>query len=657
MDIIRSFFGMLDSGIYSFISSIYDIIMYLSGFDITGLDDFANRLYALLGIFMLFKISFSFLNYIINPDSFVDKTRGIQKIIINILLVFVLLIVTPWAFNVLRDVQSEILEEQILTKFFLGKENKDYSSISTEFVFSEYCEETAEVDNMGDYIALSIFSPFYTMRDSLTEEEIVDALDTDLYGICNAKSINELIETDFFNAEFQDTDEEDKEFKTTYIDYKIIISSIAGILTLLILISFAFDIAVRTVKLYFLQLIAPIPIISYIEPDQSKSKMFGTWLKMVGSTWISLFIRLAALFFGIYVISHIDWEASRPDSLGWVSWQFAKAFVILGVLMFAKKIPQLIEELVPGLKLGGFELNPMKKIREQALVGNYAAGALTGGVAGTMAAVGGAASNIVATKQRVAKFKKDNPGASTGKALSGGEEGFKGIRNFTRNTVGTTLGGAGSSFARAIWNSRDGKFTPIKHAEAAVIASSTNRNQRESGYGIKDTIIDRFTDDAKISNDYGTTSKQKGQIKELKQQLENVKLQEQAYLQQLTLLAQNNPDKALAYNDAVSFEWKKDESGKQIRSYKYKDYEDYNTKYITELERAKKDKDNPNLEITKRDEANKKFNELNVRGVLDRTEFERAMTLEHKRVDLDKQGKEIEKNIKQIEENMQKKKD
>ena len=81
---------------------------------------------------------------------------------------------------------------------------------------------------------------------------------------------------------------------------------IAGITltaVVLLLINFCMDVAVRSIKLAFLQLVAPIPIISYIDPKSGKDGLFKKWYDMCFKTYLSLFIRLLALYFAIYIKS------------------------------------------------------------------------------------------------------------------------------------------------------------------------------------------------------------------------------------------------------------------------------------------------------------------------------------------------------------------
>ena len=55
-------------------------------------------------------------------------------------------------------------------------------------------------------------------------------------------------------------------------------------------------------KLIILRMIAPIPVISYIEPKSAKDGAFSHWTKTFISTWAELFINLALIYFIVYMI-------------------------------------------------------------------------------------------------------------------------------------------------------------------------------------------------------------------------------------------------------------------------------------------------------------------------------------------------------------------
>ena len=83
--------------------------------------------------------------------------------------------------------------------------------------------------------------------------------------------------------------------------YMYVVATAAGAFLCYILLLFCFDIAIRSVKLGFLQLIAPIPLISKIDPKKG-DEVFSKWVKECTSTYALLFIRLLAIYFAIYMI-------------------------------------------------------------------------------------------------------------------------------------------------------------------------------------------------------------------------------------------------------------------------------------------------------------------------------------------------------------------
>lgn len=388
---IRSFFLTTDRGIYSLIGVLYNIIVKLADaslFDPETFDVITNKIYSFIGIFMLFKISFSLINYIINPDSISDKEKGGSKIIQNVVITFVLIIVTPTAFDLLYEAQSAILSDKILTKIILGQENDNMSS--TQFYISSKCKdfgynaieagsyyENGElVINDGEYIAMMAIRPFFQIQEGIPNSQI-ESSDSGIVSTnyCFASNIKELLTEDIVNHPHKTNG---KQLYT--IDYNFLLSTVMGIVMVLIFAGFCLDIALRSVKLAFLEIIAPIPIMSYIEPSSAKKGLFSKWLKEVGITWADLFLRLAAVFFTIFLISSIEWSIGKNDTV-------INLLLILGILMFAKKLPDMLKKLLNIDVKGDFSLNPLKKYKEAIDV----AKPVTGLAAGAVGAVAGTA--------------------------------------------------------------------------------------------------------------------------------------------------------------------------------------------------------------------------------------------------------------------------
>ena len=81
MDLIRLTIGTIDRIIYWLISVVYDTIDALANLSIfsgENISEISNRIYVFLGIIMLFKVTFSLITYLINPDTMNDKTQGTE---------------------------------------------------------------------------------------------------------------------------------------------------------------------------------------------------------------------------------------------------------------------------------------------------------------------------------------------------------------------------------------------------------------------------------------------------------------------------------------------------------------------------------------------------------------------------------------------------
>lgn len=388
--ILRYIFLFLDSIVYSLIGKAYELFMDIAATNIFAdgtITKFANRVYALLAIFMLFRLSFSILTYIVNPESASDKSTGGGKLIGNVLITIILLISVPWGFKQVINVQNAILKDNIIGKIILGV-GFDASSNT-----SSTTTNTSNITNQlapGDEMAWTVFTAFFyptneKCEDSIMTLEVSDECKNALNGrdsegkvgetysrITKSRMVSAVIDSGLGIARDKDTDE--------YIfEYTPLISTLVGGFVAYILILFCIQIAVRSVKLGVLELIAPIPVISYLDPKQGKDGMFKKWLKVCGKTFADLFIRLAAIYFAIFIISEIKWSGIKNTLTGQQGNFLIKVLIILGALMFAKDLPKFIEEIT-GIKLdGGFSLNPMKTLGAIPLVGGgLAAGAALG---------------------------------------------------------------------------------------------------------------------------------------------------------------------------------------------------------------------------------------------------------------------------------------
>lgn len=650
--LIRGFFATIDSAVYGFIAVVYNLIEDLANTSIlsmTDMNEFASRIYALLGIFMLFKVSFSIISYIVSPDKISDSSTGMGGIIKNVLITLVLILIVPTCFTLLYEAQSAILSENIIPKLLLGT-NSDANTIDNEVYVAPACQEiesdfedkqkdekyaTSAKDN-GNYIALMVFRNFYQLGDGSVEPE-----DSSYYNekflpaYCgfgkNRIGVSYLLQSGIYNGPIEKLPSGDLEKflegisdiidiiqpgnyivrsigdwvisklglgpSTYYIDYNYFISTIVGIFVIFILVSMAFDVAIRSVKLTFLQLISPIPIISYVDPKSGKDGMFKRWYTEVFKTWASLFIRLLALFFGVYLIKQLG-QLYRIGNHKYLSSNFwIQLFMLLGVLMFCKELPKLLEQLIPGMKgSGSFKLNPLKRINEDSIGGKFLTGGIMGAGAMTASALGGAGANAIHSirhgKNWKDSFKSAGRGLGTG-AFYGAKNGFA----------------AGKS----------GKYNVMSETGKSIQQSSKHRNYEDmlAAQGeikgpfkaVRNQAWDKFTDLIGEQQAMGGTGVIKGRIKELQEQLDQEQGRENQYNTAFGNYTAKNPARTPGYVEAGKYKVTKDENGKFVGKMEYSSYQEYMAKITGDGQKIKdmEKEISKNLQGVFRNEAERKL--------------------------------------------------
>ena len=448
--LIRHFFYSVDKVIFNFIPLIYQLLLDIVRTSIlsqSALSSISHRIYELLAVFMVFKITFSLIMYVVNPDDFSDKSKGLSKLGTNVVISLSLLILTPFIFSYAYQIQTIILEDNSLATLVFGDDTSEDGKEKFTFV------------SAGDQIAFNTFIPFFVPNAAINElascailtvnngamfnedcsgvdlendgkytdnpESMAGIADssknfsTDVvanyaYGVQN-KSLGLVLRQDIVEANAEVTVGNNNKSTEFIIDYKYILSTIVGVIVLLLLLTFCMDVALRSIKLSFLQIIAPIPILSYIDPKSGKDGMFKKWYQLCYKTYLSLFVRLLALYFAVFIISKIDRMNDIIDG-SYQTNMIVKIFVVIGALMFAKQLPKILEGL--GIKLDGdgkFVLSPLKKFEDQALGGKNITGGVRGFAVGAMGALTGAgAARMISGAFR--GFKSGKGWQETGKA-------------------------------------------------------------------------------------------------------------------------------------------------------------------------------------------------------------------------------------------------
>lgn len=524
INLARSIFSVIDKAIYSLIAAIYNIIEELASnvsvFNESTIDDFAKRIYVFIGIVMVFKVTFSLINYLVNPDSMNDKNSGVGNVAKNIVITLVLLIITPYAFDFLYRAQNAILSDNILPQVILG--TSDTKSVGQKFQMAEDCE-VVEIDDPGQFMALVALRPFYGVNKGASIESIKDEY-------CNANyTASDMLTESIYNAEDNDM---------YIIDYSFFMSTVSGVIVLVLMLTIGMDIALRIIKLGFLEIIAPVPIISYVDPKSGKDGIFKKWLKEVIRTWISLFLKLAVLYFAIYIIKVLDDALVNVSNHNYDMW--ISLFLLIGALMFAKQFTKLIEDIF-GVKLDGMGLHPIKKIQEQAMFGKQLTGLGGAAAIGAGAAIGGMAANNINNFNRLNDLKKDYNGNK-----------LKVAGKFVSQSLAGLGYGAYRGIQTGYKSGKDGKLNFGTQFLDAVQQQSADRNLNETL--VKQTdykhpfakakydLHNKWTDVIGIQGASGSTDELKNKLKALnaeKMDVENTYRSAQETLSRLETNASN----------------------------------------------------------------------------------------------------------------------
>lgn len=416
--VLRWIFWKIDGIIALFIRFLYGLIFDIASARILEnyIYEFMGRVYTLLAIFMLFKLSISVVNYILNPDQLTDKSKGFSKLIQNVIIVMALVIMTPQLFDWAYKLQCLILNSGVINTIITNEPNSMSSKEVSAACFGgeDQCYSIKQSKKANSYLlTYSLYSTFVYAKDG-DDDSIADISDSSANTRYKSfKTCAEAVQTDSTYVEANNCIFNWKTVKRSDNEYLLLASTACLVFTAYVLLVFAIDIAIRSVKLCFLQLIAPVPIISMLDPNSGKSGMFSKWLKECSKTYGLLFLRLAIVYFVSEIISQVLKDGITTASGCSIS-MLAKIFIVLGALAFAKQLPDFIKSIT-GIEMGG-GLFSLKK-RLDSVPG------LNRATAGALGYVGGGAANVIAG---IKSGKK--PWEIAGSALAGATSGaFRGL--------------------------------------------------------------------------------------------------------------------------------------------------------------------------------------------------------------------------------------
>lgn len=370
--IFNIIWGLLCSVVYGLIVVTFNLFTEISQLDILSADKvngIYQRLTMIITIVMVFYITFEFIKYVISPDTISDKEKGAGKVVIRIVTAILLIAFVPTIFSWGYKIQQRILDTNVIPVVIFGQKNWDYKSAGSNF-------------------AGNVFSVFYRANcDSETTEEECNyareevddaiALFKEDHGF---RALSGAVGTDIWNSL--------KSFGTgkKLIQFDGLLALVFGIFIAYVLFSYALSLGTRYIQLLFMQIIAPVAIISSIAPQ--KDSMLKKWAKQCVTTYLDVFIRLAILYFMLLIVSILSssldfYEITKNGQQITI---FVYLVIITGLIIFVQRAPNLLKELFPqgGAASLGFDIKG-----GAASLGFGITGKSFGGLAGLAVGAGG----------------------------------------------------------------------------------------------------------------------------------------------------------------------------------------------------------------------------------------------------------------------------
>ena len=390
----------IDSVVYWVTSIAFKLFLAISQFELfntSTFNDIINRAYIVIGVVSLFLVAYALLNAIINPDNFSKGDKSISKIVKNLIISIIGIAIVPTIFNYFYYFQKIILCNNTIPKILLKGvsddgntvENtaKEFSALVFESFFypnatSGVGDEAVDLATAADEVKLKKNDPYYSKN-----KDDSDYNDDGYYSLSDA----------YFNAE------RGRSFWISFspfllgegfangivdnsVQYLVILSTIAGGYIAYVMISLCIDMGMRAVKLGYLELIAPLALMTTIVPG--KDSVCKTWLKKTTSCALEVFTRLFVVVFAVYLINTIK-DMNLP---AWISsvcgitlWPIAglllRTLVIASIFAFIKQAPKFFSEAT-GIKSDGFKIGIMDKLKENGMLQGLGAagGGITAGV-------------------------------------------------------------------------------------------------------------------------------------------------------------------------------------------------------------------------------------------------------------------------------------
>ena len=310
----KIFISLLDNGVYALLAYIYRIWVAICKLDLFGgsdagkeiYDTFTKNIYRIISIVMIFIFSYRLLMKVIDPEGEgKNQPESAWSFIKRIITSIVFVIVAPLIFRYMSAFQYHVVSDDSIPKLILNINDNNNG------------ENNHLLDN-GKQLAMitlmSFYHPYETSYDTFVvnsgaatcDEAIVaeSEMKTDaqvswreaMYDWCDdtaAITPNKIL----WNAEIRKTIGE-----TDGCEYYWVICTACGCLVIYFLIQYSIAVGTRAVRLGFLEIVAPVPLLMRMFNEE---KFFKPWFDEIKKTYLELFMRIAIIAFVIFLCTMV----------------------------------------------------------------------------------------------------------------------------------------------------------------------------------------------------------------------------------------------------------------------------------------------------------------------------------------------------------------
>ena len=538
------FITILDWVAYTLLSYSYTIFLVVSKINLFAteggmaiFETVTKQIYTIVGVAMVFVFAYQLVLLIINPEG--GNQKSPSKLFFDSVVSMISVLVLPTIFNYMTIFQEHVLENGTIPAILLG------TNASTDI------GETAG-NKISMMVFMSFFHPdnsdyttFYNEKGQLKGFTYDGATaEGDAVGDCKGNGDKDTVCQAYYDAlKSFETDHKISSLtnqealkKAIYKDdkgmtYMWILSTVCAVVVAWFFVTYSIDIGTRAVKLGFLQIIAPAPVILRIFPQTRKT--FETWFGELTKTYVEIFIRLAVIFFIVRLIQILPSIVNSVfTSMSGVSDSIilkclALVLLILGLLKFAQEAPELIKTMfnTGGNWMKGLNLKPgVKKHIEDNKLGMAGIGAGAGLVGGM---IGGAGNAMRTAKERAGEgngsWAKNFGAAAYGGirgAVTGAVHGGKNApTSLNKKDMGENFNAhvraAQESYNKGTWAEKIIRAGQDKAAEGnggrwKAMAQQTGTMIKD---GLKDTFVKPIQDRQELFQ--GTTMSKEARIEKL----------------------------------------------------------------------------------------------------------------------------------------------